>query len=177
MKYVSSPTPEKLCTDYKPFLQNLFKRKVLCYYSAMLFVLKWQKWNGGDSEMKLSGSSVRKTISLCMPSKSLCISHYHYAALLIILFIQSQSATLSLSSNQSLVVEFKSALSLSLLSFSPKKFLRSPPPPLLKKLAIFNQASSEVLPHEASSPFSTTSVKAPGKFSFHRKHPNHQAAS
>ncbi len=75
--------------------------------------------------MKLTGNSVRKTISLCMPTKILCISCYHYAPLLIILFIQSQSDTLSLSTNQSLAVKFKSALSLSAviqLSFSLESF-------------------------------------------------------
>ena len=62
--------------------------------------------------MKLSESSVRKTIFLSMASKSQSISRYPYAPLLIILLIQLQSATLSLLTNQLLVVKFKSALSL-----------------------------------------------------------------
>ncbi len=78
--------------------------------------------------MKLSKSSVRKTIFLHMPFKSLCISRYHYAALLIILVIQSQSATFSLLTSQSLAVKFKSALSL--WCHSAQRVLRSPPPPL-----------------------------------------------
>ena len=76
-------------------------------------------------QMKLSESSVRKTISLRMPSKSQSISCYPYAPLLIILLIQSQSATRAPSTNQSLAVKFKSALPLSLsLCCHPAVILR-----------------------------------------------------
>ncbi len=59
-------------------------------------------------------------------------------------------------------------------SFSPEVFLG---PPQSRNWPSSSKLSCEVLPHEASSPFTTTSVSAPGKFSLHRKHPVHQAAS
>ncbi len=90
--------------------------------------------------MKLSESSVRETVSLHMPSKSLCISCYHCAALFIILFIQSQSATLSLLTNQSLAVKFKSALSL--CRHSAQDVLRIAVSPVWRLCSSFFAASS-----------------------------------
>ncbi len=68
MKYVSPPTPQKLCTDYKPFLQYLFKGEsiVLLFCHVVCIKVTEVEWGGSEIIMTYLHSSSSSFFPLCV---------------------------------------------------------------------------------------------------------------